>query len=100
MKTKQAKPVETFVDPDDAPPWTADQFKRAEFAIGGEVIRPAQGTLTKRGRPPVAAPKQVVSLRLEPEIIEAYRATGAGWQKRMGDVLKRSAIVKAARRVG
>lgn len=89
MKTKQAKPADTFVDPDDAPAWTKDQFERAEFAIGGEVIRPAQGTLTRKaGRPRVAAPKQIVSLRLEPEVIEAYRATGAGWQSRMGEVLK------------
>lgn len=96
MKTKQAKPAETFVDPDDAPAWTKDQFERAEFAIGGEVIRPAQGTLTKRGRPRVEAPKQIVSLRLEPDVIEAFRATGAGWQLRMGEVLRQSPIARAA----
>jgi uncharacterized protein (DUF4415 family) len=42
----------------------------------------------KPGRPPVAHPKQAVSLRLEPEVLEKFRATGAGWQRRMNDVLK------------
>ena len=42
----------------------------------------------KPGRPPVPHPKQAVSLRLEPEVLEKFRATGAGWQRRMNDVLK------------
>jgi uncharacterized protein (DUF4415 family) len=32
-------------------------------------------------------PKQLVSLRIDPAVLEAYRATGAGWQRRMHDVL-------------
>ena len=40
------------------------------------------------GRPPIENPKQAVSLRLEPEVLEKFRATGAGWQRRMNDVLK------------
>lgn len=97
MNAKPKKSDPAFVDPDDAPEWTDDQLDRAEFAIGGQVVRPAQGTLTKRaGRPRLASPKQVVSLRLEPAVIEAYKATGAGWQRRMGDVLKGSPIVRDA----
>lgn len=42
----------------------------------------------KPGRPPVDHPKQAVSLRLEPEVLDKFRATGAGWQRRMNDVLK------------
>ena len=37
------------VDPDDAPEWAAEMFEHAEIAIGGVVIGPATGTLTKRG---------------------------------------------------
>jgi uncharacterized protein (DUF4415 family) len=40
------------------------------------------------GRPPVPNPKQAVSLRLEPEVLEKFRATGPGWQRLMNDVLK------------
>jgi uncharacterized protein (DUF4415 family) len=88
MSTKPRKSDSTFVDEDDAPAWTDDQIARAVLADGGKVVRAAEGTLTRKaGRPRLAAPKQIVSLRLAPDLIEAYRATGAGWQKRMSDVL-------------
>ncbi len=44
------------------------------------------------GRPPVAAPKQLVSLRLDPEIIAKFKAAGPGWQKRINDVLRRAKV--------
>ena len=43
----------SWVDPDDAPEWTQDQFDRAEIRFGNHIIRPANGTLTKAGRPPL-----------------------------------------------
>jgi hypothetical protein len=42
----------------EMPEWTDGQIERAEIAVGGQVIRPAAGTLTKRGRPRSEAPKQ------------------------------------------
>lgn len=41
-----------------------------------------------RGRPPVDTPKQQISLRLDPDVIEKFKATGKGWQGRINDVLK------------
>jgi uncharacterized protein (DUF4415 family) len=41
----------------------------------------------KRGRPVVAKPKEQVSLRLDPAIIEAFRASGNGWQTRINKAL-------------
>ena len=35
-----------MTDSDDAPEWSADVFERAEIKRGGEVVRPASGTLT------------------------------------------------------
>ena len=65
----------TAEDYDEMPEWTEEQLDRAEFAIGGEVIRPAQGTLTrKRGRPPVASPKAMVSFRVDADVLESIRA--------------------------
>jgi uncharacterized protein (DUF4415 family) len=82
----------SFIDPDDGPEWTDDQFARAELSIGGKVIRPAQGTLTRPpGRPKLADAKQVVTLRLPPSLIERYKREGADWRARMAD-----AIMKAA----
>lgn len=37
----------------DTPAWTDDQLDRAELAVRGKVVRPANGTLTRAGRPPL-----------------------------------------------
>lgn len=44
-----------------------------------------------RGRPKAEVTKVPVKLRLDPEIVAAFKATGAGWQTRMNDVLKGAA---------
>lgn len=40
----------------------------------------------KGGRP--KSNRIVVSLRLDPEIVHAFRSTGEGWQSRVNDVLR------------
>lgn len=79
-----------WVDPDDAPEWTDDQFDRAQFSIGGLVIRPANGTLTRPGRPKSEDPKQQVTLRLDRAVLEKLRESGPGWQSRVNDILKKA----------
>jgi uncharacterized protein (DUF4415 family) len=80
---------ETWVDPDDAPEWTDEHFKYAQFSIGGKIIREASGTWTKPGRPISANPKKQVTLRLDSEVLEALRATGRGWQSRVNAELRK-----------
>ena len=84
-----------WVDPDDAPAWTEDQFRRAAVWHGDTLVRPADGTLTKPGpgRPKLANPKQRITLRLDSEVIESYRASGAGWQTRMNEALRKAAKI-------
>jgi uncharacterized protein (DUF4415 family) len=41
-----------------------------------------------RGLPKLAKKKQLVSIRYSPEVIDYFRASGAGWQARMDAVLK------------
>ena len=41
-----------------------------------------------RGRPKLVNKKQLVSIRYSPEVIDYFRASGAGWQARMDAVLK------------
>ncbi len=43
----------------------------------------------KRGRPLGSGTKAQVTLRLDLEVIEALKATGAGWQTRANDVLRK-----------
>ncbi|MFN4868264.1 MAG: BrnA antitoxin family protein [Cyanobium sp.] len=41
-----------------------------------------------RGRPKLANKKQLVSIRYSPEVIDFFKASGAGWKARMDSVLK------------
>jgi hypothetical protein len=84
----------------EVPELGPDFFKRGRIRIGKVVLREAQGTFTKRGRPPLGSgPKVQQSLRLSPEVIEHFRATGPGWQARIDEVLKRHVtMVKQMRR--
>ena len=77
-------------DDDDLPEWTSDQFARAQLSIGGKIIRPAQGTLSKPGRPLSENPKRQVTLRLDPDVLEKFRATGKGWQSRINAELRKA----------
>jgi uncharacterized protein (DUF4415 family) len=58
------------------------------WVVGAELRRGTK--LGRRGRPPVANPKQLLSLRLPPEVVAGWKATGPGWQTRMADVLRKS----------
>ena len=49
-----------------------------------------------RGRPPKAAPKQQITLRLSPEVLAYFRKQGRGWQTRVNEVLSRYVKRKAA----
>ena len=91
MNAKLPKPAPERVDPDDAREWTDDQLSRAEYAIGGKVVREAQGTLTRRrGRPKLASPKEQISVRLDSDVLAALRASGPGWQARINQVLRKA----------
>ena len=78
-------------DDDDLPEWTDEEFARAEIRVGEKVIRPASGTLTRPGRPPLGdTPKKQVTLRLDEAVIERFRAAGPGWQSRINAALRKA----------
>jgi uncharacterized protein (DUF4415 family) len=52
----------------------------------------AESTRRSRGRPPVARPLQQISIRLDPDVIAKFKATGKGWQARINDVLKEAKV--------
>lgn len=41
-----------------------------------------------RGRPKAGVTKESVTIRLSPEVVQSFRASGAGWQTRMDAALK------------
>ncbi len=45
-------------------------------------------TQRRAGRPAGSGNKEQVAIRFDKEVLEAFRATGRGWQTRMNDALK------------
>lgn len=70
----------------DARELTAEDFARmrphAEFMRDLEARR--------RGRPRQETVKSSVTLRVDGDVLEAWRATGPGWQSRMNEALRRA----------
>lgn len=81
---------EHWNDPDDVPEWSDEHFRHAQLSVGGKVVREAVGTWTRPGRPPAENPKRQVTLRLDPDVIEKFRATGKGWQSRINAELRKA----------
>ena len=42
----------------------------------------------KRGRPLSANPKEHVNIRLDADVLSAFRRTGSGWQTRLNNALR------------
>ena len=82
MSGKSGNDTGAWVDPDDAPELTAAHFDRADVYDGEVLVHRG------RGHPPAADRKHLVSLRLDQDVIEKFRATGPGWQTRINEVLR------------
>ncbi|BDL37711.1 MULTISPECIES: BrnA antitoxin family protein [Methylorubrum] len=75
-------------DPDN-PEWTEADFRSA---VPFEQAFPVLAEKLRRTRGPQSAPtKQLVSLRLDQDVLLRFRATGPGWQSRMNEALRRAA---------
>ncbi|HEX3945893.1 MAG TPA: BrnA antitoxin family protein [Rhizomicrobium sp.] len=83
-----AKAKARGTDLDEIPEMTRADFARARPM---REIMPDVVAAMKRGRPKSAAPKERVSLRLDPKILAAYKATGPGWQRRITEALAHAA---------
>src|SRR5215472_8901641 len=68
---------------DEAPELTEEMLDRAEIRHGNKIIR--------RGRPALEHPKEAVKLRIDHDVLAAYRKTGKGWQTRINADLRKAA---------
>jgi uncharacterized protein (DUF4415 family) len=75
-------------DPDN-PEWTEEDFKNAKpFA---EVFPELAASIKRtRGRPAMERPRKVVSLRMDQDVLDKFRATGKGWQSRVNEALRKA----------
>ncbi len=76
-------------DPDDHEATDEELARAVPFAKAFPELM--ESIRRARGRPPVANPKQAVTLRLDPETVERFKAQGPDWRARMGAALKRAA---------
>ncbi|MBY0305780.1 MAG: hypothetical protein B7Y43_17245 [Sphingomonas sp. 28-62-20] len=83
MMTNAKSIDENWSDPDDAPKLDQDWADGAD-AFEGE-------TLVRRGRPKLDRTKQHVSLRLDQDVIDSFKAAGPGWQSRINEALRAAA---------
>jgi uncharacterized protein (DUF4415 family) len=86
VRAPKFTPVATQLDPDDAPVLTEEFFERADVYNGNKLVR--------AGRPRSANPKLALKLRIDPDVVEYFRATGPGWQTRINDTLRKAAKVR------
>ncbi len=77
------------IDPaseDEAPDLSSPEW-RAKF----------EAVPVKRGRPPSERPKVSTTIRLDPDVLDAFKGTGPGWQSRINETLRRAATRLKAR---
>jgi len=88
-KKSIAKPVEK----NDNPEWTQQDFARA-VPIGG-LPASLQSALKAHMRGPQKAPRKIpVSIRLSPDVVHSLRSSGAGWQSKVDDILRRHLLTQ------
>jgi uncharacterized protein (DUF4415 family) len=61
---------------------------RAEIREGHKLVR--------RGRPKLDVTKKLVSLRIDQDVLQAFRDTGPGWQSKVNDALRKAAPKRKA----
>ena len=80
---------------DDNPEWTKEDFAKARPAadvLPGFIGEKATRELARRSRGRPVKPDRKVnqSLRLDPDVLEAFRQEGSGWQARINEILRQN----------
>jgi uncharacterized protein (DUF4415 family) len=86
------KPDPELIDA-DAPELTPEWFAKARPAsevLPGLFGEAAAKTMLKpkRGRPVSATPKEHINIRLDADIVDAFKNSGTGWQTRLNNALR------------
>jgi uncharacterized protein (DUF4415 family) len=84
MNVKSRNTKKTSLEEDDAPELNEEWFKTAHIYDGERLIR--RGV----GRPPMENKKEMLSLRVDPGLLEKLRSSGKGWQTRLSAFIQES----------
>lgn len=76
----------------DSPELTAEDFAQMKPARDVLPVSFFEGMkeARKAGRPRVEKPKQAVTLRLDPDVIERFQQQGKDWRSKMSDALEKA----------
>ena len=80
MTAKRKDTGRDWVDPDDVPDLTVPEW--------AEVI---DATPARRGRPKADITKVSTTIRIDPDVLERFKADGPGWQSRINEALRKAA---------
>lgn len=98
MKAAKTRKTRT-VPADESPEITAKEFARmkpAREVLPGSFFTDIQKL--RRGRGPGKKPKKaVVTLRLDPDVVAAFKAEGQGWQGRINETLRKAKKLPASK---
>ena len=92
--TIKSAPRSKAVVDDENPEWTDEMFAAAVPAIEFYTKRMGKEkaeefVYKKRGRPKSENPKELISIRVDADIVKKLRSTGDGWQSRVNEELRR-----------
>jgi uncharacterized protein (DUF4415 family) len=92
-EAEEAKLIAAAESDSDNPPLTDKQFSRMRPAheVAPQLV--ARQLRKERGRPKAATTKQQVTLRIDRDVLEKFRAQGDGWQSRINEVLRKAVKV-------
>jgi uncharacterized protein (DUF4415 family) len=88
------RPPKYGVPDEDSPELTEEFFRNARPVreVMPELIEAAERLRVRLGRPKLEHPKEHVTLRLDPVVVDSFKEDGPGWQGRINAALVR--IVK------
>jgi len=69
----------------------SDPRQAAEAAFKAATTRPAEPPLPPPKKPAIPGAKELVSLRIDRDVLEHFQEAGPGWQDRINEALRKAA---------
>ncbi|MEI9887024.1 MAG: BrnA antitoxin family protein [Rhizomicrobium sp.] len=100
VRKKKPWPPEYGVPDAESPEWTAEDFRNARpiTELLPDIVEAAERLRVRLGRPKLARPKEHVTLRLDPVVVDSFKEDGPGWQGRINETLLK--VVKRRKSAG
>ncbi|CUX09480.1 MULTISPECIES: BrnA antitoxin family protein [Agrobacterium tumefaciens complex] len=92
LKNEEEAEIQKMIASDpDAPEATDEDMAQAKpfREAFPDLAKSIDREIARRGRPKADAPKMPVTIRLDPDLVEHYRAMGKGWQSRLNSDLRK-----------